>query len=422
MKNVVIVGRPNVGKSTLFNKLIGRKKSITHEKEGTTRDLISFDFGNWCLIDSGGIDFEAKGLKELVKKQVFYAIEDAKLILFVIDGNESITPLDEEIGRLLRKNDKEVFVIWNKIDKKEAEENFYRVYELGFKKVFKVSAEHSVGISLLKEEIEKFLKVDRDIEREENIPKISIIGKPNVGKSSLLNAILGKERLIVSPIPGTTRDSVDVMVKYYGKKYIFIDTAGLRRKTKISGEEEFLSFLKAKKSIERSDIVLFVLDVTKEISNQERDIAFEVEKNFKGMVFVGNKSDLINEKEKEAFKEKLYSYFPYFSYIPFVFVSALKKKNMDKIWKKINLIQEGLNYRISTGILNRIFREALERYPEKRRKFYFITQPEVNPPTFVLVGNSNKKVKESFIRYIQGEIRKIYPFTGVPLKIIIKRR
>ncbi len=423
MKSVVIVGRPNVGKSTLFNKLVGKKKSIVHPKPGMTRDLITYSFGKWELTDSGGIDFGTELITEIIKRQVFFAIEEAELILFVVDGKEGITAIEEEIAKNLRNKGKEVFLVWNKIDSKEAEENFASAYSFGFEKIFKVSSEHNIGTGLLKEEIEKFLKIPFEEEKKgEVLTKISILGKPNVGKSSLLNALLGKEKVIVSPIPGTTRDSVDIILKYYGRKFIYIDTAGQRRKTKIKEEQDSISVLKAKKAMVASDIVLFLLDSSMPITNQDREIAKEIEENYKPFVFVANKGDLLDENKRKEFKENLYKQFPYFDYAPLIFVSALKRYNLDKIWKYVLKVEEGLKYRISTGILNRNFREILKKYPSQKRKFYFITQTSVAPPTFVIVSNTLEKLPDPFLKFLKSEIRKIYPFLGVPIKILLKRR
>lgn len=422
MKNVIIVGRPNVGKSTLFNKLVGKRKALVHPTPGMTRDLISHQFGKWQLIDSGGIDFGEEEFSELIRRQVFYAIEEADLILFLLDGKEGITALDQEISKLLRKKNKRVFLIWNKIDSKEAQNSFPEVYSLGYKDIFKLSAEHSIGVEDLKRAILKELNLEREEISEEKLPKIAILGKPNVGKSSLINSMAGKEMAIVSKIPGTTRDPVEVQVKYYGKKYIFIDTAGEKREAKIKGEQEFLSLIKSRKALKEADIVLFLLDASTPITNQDREIAFEIERSCKGFLFLGNKVDLISQEERELFKKNLYSAFPYFDYVPVLFISALKKYNLPKIWKYIKEIQESLNYRIPTGILNRTFREFIKKYPQRDRKFYFITQAEVNPPTFVLVGNSLEKPKESFIRFLQSKIREIYPFKGVPIRILLKKR
>lgn len=422
MKSVVIVGRPNVGKSTLFNKIIGKRKALIHPKPGMTRDLITHQFGKWAIIDSGGIDFGTENFSELILRQVFYAVEEADLILFLLDGKEGIVSTDLDIAQNLRKKNKKVFVVWNKIDSKEALNSFHQAYALGFKDVFKISAEHNIGIEDLKNKIEKELKVEEEEKEKERDLKIAILGKPNVGKSSLLNSLIGKERVLVSPIPGTTRDPVEIKIKYYGKNFIFIDTAGEKREQKIKEEQDLLSVLRTKKALENSDIVLFLLDASTQITNQDREIAFEIEKNYKGFIFVANKVDLINEDQRDNFKENLYKTFPYFDYVPIVFVSALKKYNLNKIWKYILELQEALNYRISTGVLNRSFREIISRNPLKERKFYYITQADVLPPTFVIMSNNKKKLSPSFIRFLQTGIRKIYPFKGVPIKILLKKR
>lgn len=422
MKSVVIVGRPNVGKSTLFNKIIGKRKALIHPKPGMTRDLITHQFEKWEIIDSGGIDFGTENFSELILRQVFYAVEEADLILFLLDGKEGIVSTDLDIAQHLRKKNKKVFVIWNKIDSKEALSSFHQAYKFGFKDVFKISAEHNIGIEDLKNEIEKTLKIEGEEKEEERYPKIAILGKPNVGKSSLINSLIGKERVLVSSLPGTTRDPVEIKIKYYGKNFIFIDTAGRKREQKIKEGQDYLGVIKTKKALENSNIVLFLLDVSTPLTNQDREIAFEIEKNYKGFIFVANKVDLIKEKERMDFKDKLYNIFPYFDYVPIIFISALKKYNLNKIWIHIAEVQEALNYRISTGILNRYFREILLRSPLKERKFYYITQAEVSPPTFVLVGNNKKKPKASFIKFLQAGIRKIYPFKGVPIKILLKKR
>ncbi|HAR98864.1 MAG TPA: ribosome biogenesis GTPase Der [Syntrophus sp. (in: bacteria)] len=426
MKRVVIVGRPNVGKSTLFNRWIGRRKALVHPQPGMTRDFISHSLPGYELIDTGGIDFAAgDDTVEMIRRQALFALDTADLVLFLTDGKEGPTALDEELAALLRRSGRPVFLVVNKQDARKAAESVHEFDRLGFVEVFPVSAEHGHGTIGLRERAEAFLGVAEGAEAEVNAPGLSraaIVGRPNVGKSSLLNALLGSPRVSVSPIPGTTRDAVDVEVERAGERFIFLDTAGLRKAGKITAGQESLSVVKAMQSIGGSDLCLLVLDASQPIAHQDKEIARAVTDQHRGMIVVGNKADLLTAEDRKAFPQLVSDTFPYLPWAPVHLVSALQRTALGPLWKEIGEVLKSFTQRLPTGPLNRFFREATTRIPPKDRKFFFITQAAVRPPTFVLVGNRGGRLPEQYERYLENQFRTQYPFRGVPLKIVTKKR
>ena len=427
MKRIVIVGRPNVGKSTLFNRWIGRRKALVHPQPGMTRDFISHSLPGYELIDTGGMDFAAgDDTVEMIRRQALFALDLADLVLFVTDGKEGPTALDTELAALLRRSGRPVFLVANKQDARKAEEAVHEFDRMGFAEVFPVSAEHGHGTNDLREQAEAFLNLRDDAEAAggaaPDLPRAAIVGRPNVGKSSLLNALLGSPRVSVSPIPGTTRDAVDVEVERNGERFVFLDTAGLRKSGKITAGQESLSVVKALQSIGGSDLCLLILDASQPIAHQDKEIARAVTDQHRGMIVVGNKADLLNAEEKKAFPQLVRDTFPYLPWAPVHLVSALERSGLGPLWKEIGDVLKSFTQRLPTGPLNRFFREATGRIPPKDRKFYFVTQAAIRPPTFVLVGNRGGRLPENYERYLENQFRTQYAFRGVPLKIVTKKR
>lgn len=432
---IVIVGRPNVGKSSLFNAIVGQKKAIVEDYPGVTRDRNYADFEykgkSYTIIDTGGffLHSEEPILKE-IKKQVHIALEEADAIIAVFDGKEGLNPLDKELVNFLRSYNKPVFYGVNKIDCESHKGRLYEFYELGLEKIYALSAEHKIGIDKLLEDITNEISYNsEDIENKSYHAKIAILGRPNVGKSSLINAILGYERAIVSDVPGTTRDAIDTIVTIGDKKYLFVDTAGIRRKSRISLRLEKFSVLEAIRALDRVDIALLVVDAYEGITEQEQKIAELIKEKGKGSIIILNKWDKIeeNEKVKDFYLNKIKLSIPFIDYSPKLFVSAKEKTGIDSIFKKIETVSESLKTRISTGILNRIINEIQERnplpvYKGKRLKIYYGTQQDVSPPLFILFANYPSEIPVTSIKYIEKRLREKYKFEGAPLKIIVRKK
>lgn len=430
---IVIVGRPNVGKSSLFNAIVGQKKAIVEDYPGVTRDRNYADFDykgkSYTIIDTGGffVHSEEPILKE-IKKQVTIALEEADAVIALFDGKEGLNPLDKELVNFLRAYNKPVFYCVNKIDCQSHRNRIYDFYELGLNKIYSLSAEHSIGIDDLLEDISKEI-VSEKIEEKDYSAKIAVLGKPNVGKSSLINAILGFERAIVSDIPGTTRDAIDTEVTIGDKKYLFIDTAGIRRKSRISLKLEKFSVMEAIRALDRVDIALLVVDAYEGISEQEQKIAELIKERGKGSIILLNKWDKIENTGdvKEFYLEKVKSVLPFIDYSPKIFISAKEGIGIENIFKKIELVSKSLKTRISTGVLNRIINELQERnplpvYKGKRLKIYYGTQQDVSPPLFILFANYPVEIPPSSIKYIEKRLREKYNFEGAPIKIIVRKK
>jgi len=423
MKTIVIVGRPNVGKSTLFNRWIGKRKALVHKEPGMTRDFLSHSLPGYDLLDTGGIDFGAgDDTSEMIRRQAFFALEGADLVLFLVDAKEGITPLDLEMAAFLRKSSKPVFLVVNKMDAKLGERQMPEFYSMGFSDLYAVSAEHGDGAIDLREKCEAYLNIEAPEEEAPRLPRVAIAGRPNVGKSSLLNALLGSPRVSVSPIAGTTRDLVDVEVVHKGKRFVFVDTAGLRKAGKITMGQESLSVVKAKHAIGACDVCLFLLDASQEPAHQDKEIIGEILNEYKGLIIVGNKNDLLTPEQKKEFPDKVMDAFPFISWVPIVLVSALTHARVDHVWEELDDVMEAYHMRLSTGPLNRLFQGMTKRIPPKERKFFFITQASASPPTFILVGNRGGRLPQDYQKYLEKGIRSTYAFKGVPLKMMVRKR
>lgn len=424
---VCIVGRPNVGKSTLFNKLAGRRISITEDTPGITRDRIYAE-GEWLnnyytIIDTGGLDPRSDDIfMSNIRKQVQVAIDTADIILFVVDGLEGITQTDIEIANLLRKSGKPILLVVNKIDTKKELIHFYDFFELGFENINYISAEASLGIGDLLDEIIKNFPKDSDPITYKDAIRVAFIGRPNSGKSSLVNYILGEERNIVTDIPGTTRDAIDSYFEYKDDKFILVDTAGLRKKKYIDEKIERYSVIRTLTTIDRSDVCVLVIDGTIGITEQDSKIAGYAHDNGKAMIIAVNKWDIVQKDDKsyKEFEKSIRETLGFLQYAPILFISAKTGKRVDKLLDTINLVY--LNYikRISTGKLNDIINEAvlMNQPPSdkgKRGKIYYATQVSVKPPRFVIFVNYKELIHFSYARYLENQIRLNCDFTGTPI-------
>ena len=428
---VCIVGRPNVGKSTLFNKLVGKKISIIEDTPGVTRDRIYGEVNyrgyNFNLIDTGGIDVSKELFNNEIKVQVEIGVIEAEKIIFVVDAKEGLTANDLEVRDLLRKSGKEVIVAINKVDNKEAEKHLYDFYELGFDKYIEISGEHNKGIADLLDEIVTDFKQKQ--KEETDITKICVIGRPNVGKSSLVNALLNEERVIVSNIAGTTRDAIDIDFKYDKEDYILIDTAGMRKKGKVFESIEKYSLLRSMRAIDRADICLLVINREEGIIEHDKHIAgYAIEKG-KGIIIVVNKWDTVEEKDKDIknFTKELREEFKLIPYAPIVFLSALTKKRIHTLMPEVKKVKQNIIKEIKTSTLNNIIQEAYQlnpapSYKGKRLKIYYVYQTGTKPPKFTFNVNDKGLVHFSYERYIENKIRENFDFEGTPIQIQFKNK
>jgi len=426
---VAIVGRPNVGKSTLFNRIMGKRISIVHDRPGVTRDRIygetDWNGKHFTLIDTGGIEPSSDDIiLRQMKRQVEFAIDTADLILFMVDGKEGMTAADQDVALLLRRSGKPVILVVNKVDKYDDSINNYEFYQLGFEDPIFISASHGLAIGDLLDKITDHIQKRGEDDEDEELTKVAIVGRPNVGKSSLLNAILGEERVIVSDIPGTTRDAIDTYFQVDGKNMIFIDTAGIRRKSRINEDIEYYSTLRAIGAINRADVVLMVLDASQDITEQDKRIAGLAHEAGKAIIVVVNKWDLI-EKDTytmEEFNEKIRSEFAFMQYAPIVYVSAKTGQRVNRIIKTIETVMENYTLRVKTNVLNNLISEAtaIAEPPTikgKKLKIYYATQTGIKPPTFVFFVNDSELFHFSYVRYLENTIREAFGFEGTPIKI-----
>lgn len=428
---VCIVGRPNVGKSTLFNKLVGKKISIIEDTPGVTRDRIYGEVNyrgyNFNLIDTGGIDVSKELFNNEIKVQVEIGVIEADKIIFVVDAKEGLTTNDLEVRDLLRKSGKEVIVAINKVDNKQAENHLYDFYELGFDKYIEISGEHNKGIADLLDEI--VIDFKQKQKEETDITKICVIGRPNVGKSSLVNALLNEERVIVSNIAGTTRDAIDIDFKYDKEDYILIDTAGMRKKGKVFEAIEKYSLLRSMRAIDRADICLLVINREEGIIEHDKHIAgYAIEKG-KGIIIVVNKWDTVEEKDKDIknFTKELREEFKFIPYAPIVFLSALTKKRIHTLMPEVKKVKQNIIKEIKTSTLNNIIQEAYQlnpapSYKGKRLKIYYVYQTGTKPPKFTFNVNDKGLVHFSYERYIENKIRENFDFEGTPIQIQFKNK
>ena len=431
LPTVCIVGRPNVGKSTLFNKLVGKKISIIEDTPGVTRDRIygevSYHGKKFNLIDTGGLDIAKELFNNEIKTQVEIGVLEADKIIFVVDAKEGMTSNDLEVKDLLKKSGKEVIVAINKVDNKQAEDNMYDFYELGFDKYVTISGEHNRGIAdLLDEVTHDFTKEGQEIDER---TRICVIGRPNVGKSSLINALLNEERVIVSNVAGTTRDSVDIPFKYEKEEYILIDTAGMRKKGKVFESIEKYSLLRSMRAIDRADICLLVINREEGIREQDKHIAGYALDKGKGIIIVVNKWDTVTEKENDLkeFTKEIREEFKFISYAPIVFLSALTKKRIHTLMPEVKRVRESITKEIKTSVLNNVIMEAYglnpaPSYKGKRLKIYFVSQTGVKPPKFTFNVNNKGLVHFSYERYLENKIRESFDFTGTPIEIVFKNK
>lgn len=432
---VAIVGRPNVGKSTLFNRLVGGRRAIVEGEPNVTRDRI-YGETEWLgrkfnVIDTGGIVLhENDKIKNQIKYQAEVAMEEADIILFVVDSRTGMTGVDEDIAQLLYRTNKEVILVVNKVeDFTNQEEIGWEFYSLGFGDPYLISAEHGKNTGeLLDEVISKLPEADEDEISEEKI-NIAVIGKPNVGKSSLINHLLGKERVIVSDMPGTTRDAVDTLIEWKDVKFNFIDTAGLRRKSRVKEDVEYYSNLRALKSVDRSDAVLMMIDAQHGVTEQDKKIAGYAHDEGKAMVIAINKWDLMDKDSKtmERYTDEVYYQLKFLNYVPVTYISALTGERIDELLSLLEFVVDQSNLRIKTGILNEVITEAVQlREPPsrkgKRLKIYYASQVGVKAPTFVFFVNDPNLMHFAYQRYLENILREAFGYVGNPLRFKLKQR
>jgi GTP-binding protein len=431
---VAIVGRPNVGKSTLFNRLTASRTAIEEKVPGVTRDRLygpaEWRGKNFIVIDTGGLSFEESDpLIRQVRRQVELAIAEARIILFVLDGREGPHPLDQEIAALLRRSGKPVLLTVNKIDHPGAADEVTSFYSLGMGEPFPVSAAHGRGTGDLLDRICELLPEEKGNPAGEEILRVAVIGRPNVGKSQLINTILGRERVIVSPAPGTTRDAVDTPFCFGGSDYLLIDTAGVRRKSKVKESVEYYSVLRALKAVERADVALLILDATAGIAEQDQRLAGYIEQTGRGLIIVVNKWDLIEERReiRREWLKNIERAFAFVSYAPVTFISALTGSRVEQLFPLIARVHRELYKRISTSLLNELVADALAVNPPaavkgKQLKIYYAAQVSVRPPTFIFFANNPRLVHFSYRRYLENRLREAFDFGGTPLRIEFKPR
>jgi GTPase len=430
---IAIVGRPNVGKSTIFNRIVGERISIVEDIPGVTRDRI-YSSAEWLthdfnIIDTGGIDLGDEPFLDQIRQQAEIAIDEANVIIFLVNGREGVTSADEEVAKILYRSNKPVVLAVNKIDNPEMRDMIYDFYALGFGEPFPISGSHGLGLGDLLDEAAKHFPKAKEDDYDKDAIKFSLIGRPNVGKSSLVNAILGEERVIVSDIAGTTRDAIDSKVTYNGQKYLIIDTAGMRKKGKVYETTEKYSVLRALRAIERSDVVLIVINAEEGIIEQDKHIAGYAEEAGRAVIIVVNKWDAIEKDEKtmKEFEEKIRAHFQFLSYAPVVFLSAKTKKRIHTLMPMIDLASENHAMRVQTNILNEVIMDAIAMNPTpsdkgKRLKIYYATQVSTKPPTFVVFVNEPELLHFSYERFLENRIRDAFDFTGTPIKIFARER
>lgn len=432
---VAIVGRPNVGKSTLFNTLAGERISIVKDYPGVTRDRIYADVDwlnyKFTLIDTGGIEPDTgdKMLKHM-REQAMIAIDTADVIMFLVDVKQGLVDADYKVADMLRKSHKPVVLVVNKVDNFEKyQSDVYEFYNLGIGDPYPISATSKTGLGdMLDVVIENFNTSNEETEENE-IPKVAIIGKPNVGKSSIINKLVGEDRVIVSDIAGTTRDAIDTVVKYNKQEYVFIDTAGLRRKSKIKEEIERFSIIRTVAAVERCDVAILVIDANEGVTEQDAKIAGIAHERGKGIIIAVNKWDAIEKDDKTMYKynNKIREVLSFMPYAEIMYISALTGQRLTKIYDMIDMVIQNNSMRIATGVLNEIVTEAtaLKQPPSdkgKRLKIYYTTQAAVKPPTFVIFVNDKQLMHFSYLRYLENKIREAFGFKGTSLKFFVRER
>jgi len=432
---VAIVGRPNVGKSTLFNALAGEKISIVKDTPGVTRDRIYADVTwldkEFTLIDTGGIEPDSSDIiLSQMREQAQIAIDTADVIIFITDVRQGLADADSKVADMLRRSKKPVVLVVNKVDNfDKLMTDVYEFYNLGIGEPVPVSAASRLGIGDMLDQVTAFFPEKTGDEEEDDRPRVAIVGKPNVGKSSIINKLLGENRVIVSEVAGTTRDAIDTEIVHNGKEYVFIDTAGLRRKNKIKEELERYSIIRTVTAVERADVVLIVIDATEGVTEQDAKIAGIAHERGKGVVIVVNKWDAIekNDKTMREYEHRVRLVLSYMPYAEIMYVSAVSGQRLPKLYDMIDMVIENQTLRIATGVLNEIIMEAaaMQQPPSdkgKRLKIYYSTQVSVKPPTFVIFVNDKELMHFSYLRYLENKIREAFGFRGTPLKFFIRER
>ena len=432
---VAIVGRPNVGKSTLFNVIAGDTISIVKDTPGVTRDRIYADCDwlnmNFTLIDTGGIEPDSKDIiLSQMREQAEIAISTADVIVFIVDVRQGLVDADSKVADLLRKSHKPVVLAVNKVDSVAKYGNdVYEFYNLGIGEPVAVSAASRLGIGDLLDEVVKHFDSEQMEEEEDERPRIAVVGKPNVGKSSIINKLVGENRVIVSDIAGTTRDAVDTEVIHEGTPYVFIDTAGLRRKSKIKEELERYSIIRTVSAVERADVVVVVIDATEGVTEQDAKIAGIAHERGKGIIVAVNKWDAIEKTDKTIYEytRKIKEILSFIPYAEFLFISAATGQRLTKLFEMIDVVRQNQNLRVATGVLNEIMTEsvAMQQPPSdkgKRLKIYYMTQVAVKPPTFVIFVNDKELMHFSYTRYLENQIRNAFGFKGTSLKFLVRER
>ena len=432
---VAVVGRPNVGKSTLFNALVGQKIAIVKDTPGITRDRLYADVSwlnkNFTLIDTGGIEPDSKDIiLSQMRAQAEIAMETADVIIFLVDVKQGLVDADAKVADMLRRCHKPVVLVVNKVDNFEKHlADTYEFYNLGIGDPHPISAVNRLGIGDMLEAVAEYFPEESEGDEEDERPRIAIVGKPNVGKSSLINKLLGENRLIVSDIAGTTRDAVDTEIKRNGKEYVFIDTAGLRRKNKIKEDLEKYMIVRTVSAVERADIVVLVIDAEEGVTEQDAKIAGIAHERGKAVIIAVNKWDAVEKDDKTIYRftEKVRNVLSYMPYAEILFVSALTGQRLNKLFETIDMVSENHAMRIATGVLNEIMTEAvaMQQPPTdkgKRLRLYYITQVSVKPPTFVIFVNDKELMHFSYQRYLENQIRSTFGLEGTPVRFVIRER
>lgn len=432
---VAIVGRPNVGKSTLFNVLAGSRISIVKDTPGVTRDRIYADVSwtdrDFTMIDTGGIEPDSKDIiLSQMREQAQIAIDTADVIVMIVDVRQGLVDADAKVADLLRRSKKPVVLAVNKVDNfQKFMMDVYEFYNLGLGEPVPISAASRLGLGDLLDEVIRYFPANSQEETEDERPKVAIIGKPNTGKSSLINKLCGKDRVIVSDIAGTTRDAVDTEVTFHGQEYVLIDTAGIRRKSKIKEEIERYSIIRAVTAVERADVVILLIDGTEGVTEQDAKIAGIAHERGKGIIIAVNKWDIVEKDDKTIYRqtERIRQILSFLSYAEIMFISAKTGQRLHKLYEMIDLVMQNNSMRVATGVLNEIMSEAvaLQQPPSdkgKRLKLYYMTQVSVKPPTFVIFVNDKELMHFSYTRYLENRIRDAFGFRGTALKFLIRER
>lgn len=432
---IAIVGRPNVGKSTLFNKIAGKRISIVEDTPGITRDRVYAD-GEWCgreftMIDTGGIEPYSKDIiLSQMRRQANLAIEMADVIIFMVNVKDGMTAADQEVATMLQKASKPIVLVCNKVDAPgEPPMELYEFYNLGLDEPMAVSSVHGRGVGDVLDKCLEYFPPESDEEEEDDTIKVAVVGKPNAGKSSLINRLLGEERVIVSDIAGTTRDAIDTHLEKNGKKYTFIDTAGMRKKNKVDDLVERYSVIRSLNAVERCDVCVVMIDGVEGISEQDAKIAGYAHEQGKGTVIVVNKWDAVEKDDKtmEVMRREIYETLGFMQYAPVVFISALTGQRVENLFSNIDYVADQNAMRLQTGALNDVLTDAVARVQPpsdkgKRLKLFYITQASTKPPTFVIFVNDAELAHFSYIRYIENQIRSAFGLTGTPVRFIIRER